>query len=48
MQYDKIHNGFEGGIKIGPYEYFIRDLPIHTSYAEVFRSSEQKNYNNIN
>lgn len=42
MQYDKIHNGFEGGIKIGPYEYFIRDLPIHTSYAEVFRSSEQK------
>ena len=42
MQYDKIHNGFEDGIKIGPYEYFIRDLPIHTSYAEVFRSSEQK------
>ena len=42
MQYDKIHNGFEAGVKIGPYEYFIRDLPIHTSYAEVFRSSEQK------
>lgn len=42
MQYDKIHNGFEGGVKIGPYEYFIRDLPLHTSYAEVFRSSENK------
>lgn len=35
---DKVSNKFLNKLDIGAYEYYVRDLPLHGSYVEVFKS----------
>lgn len=39
---DKINNRFLNKLDIGVYEYYVRDLPLHGSYVEVFKSDYNK------
>lgn len=35
---DKINNRFLNKLDVGAYEYYVRDLPLHGAYTEVFKS----------
>lgn len=51
---DKINNRFLNKLDVGVYEYYVRDLPLHGSYVEVFKSDYNKevgilfNFNTFN